>query len=147
MSSLCASIAIDFSASVFLAGWCLPHNWLGVSLLRSSNNGHFSCPYSSRTALHYRLKTVLLCPWHPSQGPGPLLSNSKLCYNRQSANMSSCPAPIGAKDQNLITSRQLWVCCCGVPYLLRGRLSFTIAAGPPQHSYSSVRVHDHILLS
>jgi hypothetical protein len=40
--------------------------------LQSSLKGYSSRPHSSRTALPNRcLKTVLLCPWPPSQGPGP----------------------------------------------------------------------------
>jgi hypothetical protein len=45
---------------------------LGVAWLQSSMKGYSSRPCGSRTALPNRLlKTVLLCPWSPSQGPGP----------------------------------------------------------------------------
>jgi hypothetical protein len=50
-----------------LIGWSLPHNWLGIVKLQSSNKSYSSCPYGSWTALpNHNLKTVLLCPWPPS---------------------------------------------------------------------------------
>jgi hypothetical protein len=48
--------------------------------------------------------------------------------------------PSGAYDQIFITVRQLRVCWCGALFLARGRVSFTIAAGPRQRSHSRVRV-------
>jgi hypothetical protein len=52
---------------------------------------------------------------------------------------------LGLKTRFLLLS----VCCCGAPSLTD--LSFTIVAGPRQHSHSRVSgsrgTHDHILLS
>jgi hypothetical protein len=48
--------------------------------------------------------------------------------------------PSGVYDQIFITVGQLRICWCGALSLTRGRLSFTIAAGPGQRSYSRVRV-------
>jgi hypothetical protein len=49
---------------------------LVVAWSQSSNKGYSSLPCSLRTALtNRRLKTVLLCPWPPRQGPGPPFSD------------------------------------------------------------------------
>jgi hypothetical protein len=57
---------------------------LGVAWFQSSIKGYSSRPYGSGTAhSNHRLKTVLLCPWPPSQGPGPGLT---VCRPTQSPN-------------------------------------------------------------
>jgi hypothetical protein len=65
-----ASIVVHSSASVFHGSgprWLAPISTTSQSSLK----GYSSCPYGSWTALPNRqLKTVLLCPWLPSQGPG-----------------------------------------------------------------------------
>jgi hypothetical protein len=59
--------------------------------------------------------------------------------------------PSGAQDQIFVTVRQLWVCWCGVPSLMRGwdchlqlllSLTSTVILGSKFHG-----THDHILLS
>jgi hypothetical protein len=86
-----ASNVVDSSASVFHGSgprWLVPiSQFVELQTLNSfwfSFNGYSSRPYGSRTALpNRRLKTILLCPWAPSQGPGspacrPLPPNSRL---------------------------------------------------------------------
>jgi hypothetical protein len=47
-----------------------------VAWLQSSNNRYSSSPDGLRTAPPNRgLKTAVLCPWLPIQGPGPLFSD------------------------------------------------------------------------
>jgi hypothetical protein len=59
------------SASVLAGGACLITR-LGVAWLESSIKSYSSCACGSKTALYNRrLKTVHLCPWPPSQSPGP----------------------------------------------------------------------------
>jgi hypothetical protein len=59
--------------------------------------------------------------------------------------------PSGAQDQIFVTVRQLWVCWCGVPSLMRGwdchlqlllALTSAVILGTKFHG-----THDHILLS
>jgi hypothetical protein len=68
------------SASVFHGSgprWLAPVSQI---TLQSSLKGYSSLPYGSQTALPNRQhETVLLCPWPPSQGPGP--QNSDLTHS------------------------------------------------------------------
>jgi hypothetical protein len=60
---------LSFMFSSFRPRWLASISQL---TLQPSLKGYISRPYGSRTAIpNRRLKTVLLCPWPPSQGPGP----------------------------------------------------------------------------
>jgi hypothetical protein len=69
----------------------------------------------------------------------------------QSASLSWCWAPSGAQNQIFVTVRQLRVCWCGVPFLMRGwvcRLWLPLALTSAVILGSGSRgPHDHILLS
>jgi hypothetical protein len=69
-----------------------------------------------------------------------IATQSYVTTDGQSASQSWCQAPSGAQDQILITVRQLRVCRCGAPSLMRTGLSFKISAGPRQRSHFWVRV-------
>jgi hypothetical protein len=140
--------------------------WQRISTLSSSAqvvagllNSHSSSVSIVDSQLHLWPPNYNWTPLTTIRHPWLLLSNwksqsvSMLCYDRRPSRRVSPDVkhPSRAQDKTFITVRQLWVCCCGVPSLTRGRVCrlqlLLVLASAVILGSESRGTHGHNLLS